>query len=665
MPNERPQLFRVRRNHPETARALGEFLRSRPTAAVTVHVNSYGGDLAAGLAMLNALRAHRGDVRVEVEGIAASSATLLPCAGHAAMANTASLMVHAPWCDASGSARALRNAAEGLDTMMQGMIAAYCAKTGKPPAAIAPLLEDGQDHWFTPAEALAFGLIDEITPGRRIAARLGQLQPPARCRELMTQPATPPTDAEIVHIQDAAAREALAREQNRRRDIKNLLVGPLARQPELLEVQAMCLDDPNITVEQASKLLLKKQGEGVVSIGGWNAVSPTGGADAVTASIVMPHGPLAREFYAAERAIRSPVGFGGFGHREFISAASDALAIKWGARLEKVHPAAQDLKGSGLVDLASMILSASGQNPVGMSRAAIVKAVMTTSDFPNLLADSANKVLSTRMVQIALEHRALAERGTLTDFKPSKIADLSSLPGLVRKYEGGEITYGAISDSGMDYTLSTYAIGLAFTREAMINDDQDGIGQLLRNSATSGARLERDLIFALLASNPAMSDGKPLFHADHGNLDTGGKGVTIEGLNAARVLMRRQKDSNGGYVLTAPRFLVVPVGHEGEAEALVASMTYRPGTSTEIQTPEWVRGLVVVSDPRLDDQDPDDWYLLSDPAVAPAVRIGYLNGRDTPETEEKVDFNTDVIHFKIRFDVAVAAVGWAGAVKMA
>jgi len=645
------------------ARELSEQLSRQPSAPLSLTINSYGGDVSAALGMCATLRAHHGPISIEVQGVAASSATLILTCGPVAMAVDALAMIHAPWSEATGDAAVMRESAEVLDRYTDAMVLAYSAKLKLDVEAIRALLSDGKDHWFTAREAQEIGLVDTVLPARRIAANTGPLNVPARFKKMISSTELP--SAEIVHIQDAAARDALAREQNRRREIKNLLVGPLARRPELVEVLNACLDDITVCAAEASQRLLKRQGEGVESIGGPGAVGSIGGPGAVSANFTLPPGSLTREFAAAERAIGRPVGFGGFGHRDFISAASDALAIRWGARLPKAHPAAQDFQGTGLLGLAAMIMSSTGHNPVGLPAASLVKAVLTTSDFPNLLIESVNKVLSTRVMQTALEHRALCEKGSLSDFKPTKVADLSGLPGLVRKYEAGEITYGSLSDSGTEYKLSTYAIGLAFTREMMINDDLDAIGPILRNTAASGARLERDLLFGLLASNPAMSDGQPLFSSAHGNVDTSGKGVSIEGLNAARVLMRRQKDANENYLLTVPRFIVVPVGHESDAEALIASLSYRPSADTEMQTPEWVRGLTVISDPRLDDQDPEDWYLISDPTVAPVIRLGYLNGRDTPETQEEVDFNTDTLRCKIRFDVAIAATGWAGAVKMA
>jgi len=639
---------------PELARTVAETLRAQPTAPVTLRVNSYGGDLAAGLAMLNALRAHRGAVLIDIEGVAASAATLFCCVGKVRMADNAALMIHAPWVSATGNAHDLRNTAEGLEAMAEGMATAYRAKTGKPAAEIAKLL-DGRDHWFTAREALAFGLIDEITPALRAAARLGHLKLPERFLS-MTDPATSQIPDNVVEIQNAAAQAALARDQARRQEIRALLVGSFARREDLRAVLDACLDDPNCSSDMASQRLLRKLGEGCEPLGGPGAIN-----DGPPVNLTRP---LGREFRAAER-ISNPVAFGGHGEHQFRAAASDALAIRLGAPLKDAHPAATDFRETSFTGFAALCLSANGHHTLGKSRASIIKAAMSTSDFPELLSTTANKTLATRVEAITTEHRQLCDKGDLTDFKPAKVINTSFLPGLELKREAGEIIYGAITDGAETYQLLTYARGLILSREAMTNDDLDGFGALLRTAANTAARLERDLVFGVLTANAALSDGVALFHADHGNLDTSSAGIAIAGLNTARVLMRKQQDSNGGYVLTDPRFIVCPVVEEGDAEAVVAALSYRPTSNTEMDTPKWVKSLVVISDPRLDAVDAADWYLLSNPAAAPVIKLGYLNGQTTPEVDDEVDFDRDVMKFKIRFDVACAAVGWAGAVKMA
>ncbi len=76
-----------------------------------------------------------------------------------------------------------------------------------------------------------------------------------------------------------------------------------------------------------------------------------------------------------------------------------------------------------------------------------------------------------------------------------------------------------------------------------------------------------------------------------------------------------------------------------------------------------MKGLAIVSDPRLDVVSAATWYLLSDPTVAPTIRLGYLNNVTTPVVEDDKDFDADLFKYKIRFDVCAAAVGYAGAVK--
>lgn len=500
-------------------------LRANPREAVTLHVNSYGGDVAAALAILNALRAHHGAVSVEIGGVAASAATLFCCVGTVRMADNAVMMIHAPWMSMTGNAHNLRNAIDGLDATARGMAIAYRTKTGQSVAEITKLF-DGNDHWFTAREALAFGLIDEITPALRIAARLGTLKLPERFLSMPESTTPPMTPDNVVEIQNAAAQAALVREQARRREIRGLLTGSFTRREDLRAVMDACLDDPNCDSDMASQRLLRKLGEGCEPLGGPGIIN-----DGPSVTLT---GSMAREFRAAER-IGNPVAFGGYGEGQFRAAASDALALRLGAPLKESHPAAMDFRETSFTGFAALCLSANGHHSLGKSRASIIKAAMTTSDFPELLSTTANKTLATRVEAITTEHRQLCDKGDLTDFKPAKVVNTSFLPGLELKREAGEIIYGAITDGAETYQLATYARGLILSREALINDDLDGFGALLRTAANTAARLERDLVFGVLTANAALSDGVALFHADHGNLDTSSAGIAIAGLNTRAV----------------------------------------------------------------------------------------------------------------------------------
>jgi len=72
----------------------------------------------------------------------------------------------------------------------------------------------------------------------------------------------------------------------------------------------------------------------------------------------------------------------------------------------------------------------------------------------------------------------------------------------------------------------------------------------------------------------------------------------------------------------------------------------------------------IIADPRLDEASELDWYLLSDPNIAPVIRLAFLNGARRPVVEQDEDFKRDVTSYKVRLDVAACAIGYFGAVKL-
>ena len=159
-----------------TARNLADQLATTPvTTPVEIRVNSPGGDLAATLAMISLLEQR--PTTIKVDGIAASAASLLCCAGRCIAARNALFMIHAPWCATSGNARELREATAGLEKFEQQTVGIYARKTGKPEREIARLL-DGGETWLDAHEAKRFGVCDEITEGTGAVANWGFLNPP-------------------------------------------------------------------------------------------------------------------------------------------------------------------------------------------------------------------------------------------------------------------------------------------------------------------------------------------------------------------------------------------------------------------------------------------------------------------------------------------------------
>ena len=128
---------------------------------VLVRINSPGGSVTEGNAIFDMLRRHKGKVVAQVDGLAASMASLIMLAGvPVRMAENALLMVHNPSISGGGDSTQLRKNAALLDAIKANMVGVFSAKTGKPQSEISAMLD--AETWMTAAQAKVAGFIDEI-----------------------------------------------------------------------------------------------------------------------------------------------------------------------------------------------------------------------------------------------------------------------------------------------------------------------------------------------------------------------------------------------------------------------------------------------------------------------------------------------------------------------
>lgn len=142
---------------------------------IEVGINSIGGDVFDGLAIHNAFRRYGERVTVRIDGVAASIASVIAVGAHrVVMPANAMMMIHNPGIDyASGEADDLRTLADMMDKAKASLIAAYRAKA---PALAEDELSRMMDAttWLTAQEALALGLVDEVTDSVKLTASAGQ-----------------------------------------------------------------------------------------------------------------------------------------------------------------------------------------------------------------------------------------------------------------------------------------------------------------------------------------------------------------------------------------------------------------------------------------------------------------------------------------------------------
>jgi len=146
-----------------TAKKFADDLKSC-SGAVTVHINSNGGDCFTALAISNLIKAHKNFVTVAIEGICASAATLIACGGHKViMAENALMMIHLPsvgLCDFM-TAPELEKVADSLDKVKNSIIEVYKSRTGLEIAELEKMVE--AETWLTAQEAKDLNFIDEIS----------------------------------------------------------------------------------------------------------------------------------------------------------------------------------------------------------------------------------------------------------------------------------------------------------------------------------------------------------------------------------------------------------------------------------------------------------------------------------------------------------------------
>lgn len=96
---------------------------------VHVHINSYGGDVFAGVAIANALKNHKGRTIAYIDGLAASSASIIAFGcDEIIIPSNAYLMVHRVSCGMFGNADDFLKQIEVLEKIEEGIINSYTEK---------------------------------------------------------------------------------------------------------------------------------------------------------------------------------------------------------------------------------------------------------------------------------------------------------------------------------------------------------------------------------------------------------------------------------------------------------------------------------------------------------------------------------------------------------
>ena len=351
---------------------------------------------------------------------------------------------------------------------------------------------------------------------------------------------------------------------------------------------------------------------------------------------------------------------------KFQRAVVDAVLLRAGFKLDKPAEGANQFRSYSLVDLAKEALRMAGVNTTGWSRAKIVERAFThsSSDFPNILLDAANKALTEGYREQPTTYQQFTRRTSATDFKANHRVRISSFTDLEEVKELAEYKEGTIKDEGETVKVATFGKIFTISRQAIINDDLDALSRIPAAMGRAARRTIEKTVYALINSNPKLSDGNAVFSSAHKNVGTAGA-ISDTTLKEARQLFMKQKDANKNLIQVRPRFMLIPPSLYVDAYRWMNS-AFLPGATNEEPNPfkGFVEEIIESAYLSADFNGSDTaWYLFADPNVVDTIEVAFLDGNETPEIVQEEGFTTDGIRTKVRIDFGAAFIDYRGVFK--
>jgi hypothetical protein len=399
--------------------------------------------------------------------------------------------------------------------------------------------------------------------------------------------------------------------------------------------------------------------------------------DEGTPAAAVPKAVLTERARRQAPVSRSVVELGPEGQDRLRAAITSVLLHRVNPTRHKLVPEAERFQGFSVLELARTLLTAQGIRAHGMDRmqlAAVALGVarpdmvregphgfLATSDFPTLLAQVARVQLTEGYTATDRTFPPWTRQTTLPDFRITNRASLGLGPRFLPVPEHSEYKRARLALAGVEpMQLEPYGRILAFTRQAMVNDDIGLFQRIPRMFGNAAAQLESDTVYGILTGNPTMADTFALFSTQHANLQTAAQ-LNVQSLSAARQAMMAQKSPDGQLISVLPRFLIVGPIQELTAAQLLSGI-WVPVAPQDVMPTSFQASLKLIVEPRITDTA---WYLSADPGQIDTIEYAYLEGapQGGPVLETREGWDIDGIEYKARMDFDAAPIDFRGLVK--
>lgn len=344
-----------------------------------------------------------------------------------------------------------------------------------------------------------------------------------------------------------------------------------------------------------------------------------------------------------------------------------------------------ELRGMSLLDLGKDVLERQGQRTRGVAPPEMAKRMLLgqqfmyteraagfapSSDFSVLYENVMHKMLLGAYLLAETTWQRICKTESVPDFRLSNRFRVGSFGTMDVVKENEEYKNKTMPD-GLKTAISTQTYGniIGLSRQSIINDDMGANADMAVRFGQGFKLTLEKAFYDMLALNagmgPTMSDSNPFFHASRANINATGSALSVAGLDADRVVLKRQKDiSNNQYLSLLPKVILVATELGNQARRLNTA-PYDTDTAGKFQLPNLVLSLFkdVVDSPWLSGTRR---YIFADPGIAPAFVMAFLQGSgEAPFLEQQLGWRTDGIEWKARLDAQVQAFDPKGAVTNA
>lgn len=336
-----------------------------------------------------------------------------------------------------------------------------------------------------------------------------------------------------------------------------------------------------------------------------------------------------------------------------------------------------EFRGMSLIGLARESLERSGVSTRRMTDQRIAELALmkrapgmaTASDFPILLENVTNKVLLSAYDVTPNEWSRFCGRGSVANFYEHNRYRKGAFGTLDAVNDHGELKNKAIPDGEKRaVSVNTYGNTLGITRKTLIQDDMGVFTDLASAFGMAAMNTVEAAVWTVVKANTGLGanyDANPLFHSSRSNINTTGSALSVAGLDADRVIMKRQPAPSGTTTLNlSPAVLVLPAELGMLARTLNSDSFDPDGTNPKFQKSNGVRGLFrdIVDSAQITGTRR---YLFADPAVAPVIEVTFLQGQESPQMESQEGFEVLGLQWRVFLDFGVNVVDYRGAVTNA